>query len=41
MVEQLYVAIVKMVDGGDKLRVDQAHLETVIPAIGQSHTYFS
>ncbi|KAK2192597.1 hypothetical protein NP493_26g05047 [Ridgeia piscesae] len=35
MVEQLYVAIVKMVDGGDKLRVDQAHLETVIPAIGK------
>ena len=35
MVEQLYVAVVKMVDSGDKVRVDQAHLETVIPAIGQ------
>ncbi|KAI0207188.1 DNA/RNA-binding protein KIN17 [Lamellibrachia satsuma] len=35
VVEQLYVAVVKVVDSGDKLRVDQAHLETVIPAIGK------
>ncbi|XP_078533196.1 DNA/RNA-binding protein KIN17 isoform X1 [Lissotriton helveticus] len=27
-----YTAVVKMIDSGDKLRLDQAHLETVIPA---------
>ncbi|XP_069485777.1 DNA/RNA-binding protein KIN17 [Ambystoma mexicanum] len=30
-----YTAVVKMVDSGDKLRLDQAHLETVIPAPGK------
>ena len=26
----------KMLDSGDKIKVDQSHLETVIPAIGKS-----
>jgi len=33
-VVDLYVGIVQMLDSNIKLRVDQAHLETVIPAIG-------
>ena len=36
-VKDLYTAVVKMLDTGDKLKVDQEHLETVIPAIGTSH----
>jgi DNA/RNA-binding protein KIN17 len=31
-----YGAVVKMMDSGDKLRLDQAHLETVIPALGRT-----
>ncbi|KAJ8877952.1 hypothetical protein PR048_022415 [Dryococelus australis] len=31
-----YLAIVSMLDSGHKLKLDQAHLETVIPAIGRS-----
>ena len=27
-------AVIKMLDSGDKIKVDQAHLETVIPALG-------
>ncbi|CAF0756284.1 unnamed protein product [Rotaria sp. Silwood1] len=34
-VENHYQAIIKMIDTNDKLRVDQAHVETVIPAIGK------
>jgi len=30
-----YTAVVKMLDSGDKLKLDQAHLETVIPNIGK------
>lgn len=30
-----YVATVSMLDSGHKLKLDQAHLQTVIPAIGQ------
>ncbi|KAJ8919982.1 hypothetical protein NQ315_006512 [Exocentrus adspersus] len=30
-----YVAIVKLLEGGKKLKIDQEHLETVIPAIGK------
>ena len=33
-VEDRYQAVVKMLDTNDKIRLDQAHLETVIPAIG-------
>lgn len=29
-----YTAVVKMIDSGDKLKLDQTHLETVIPAPG-------
>jgi len=29
-----YVAIVLMLDSGHKQKLDQAHLQTVIPAIG-------
>ena len=28
------MGVVKMLDSGDKLKMDQAHLETVIPALG-------
>ncbi|XP_066992119.1 DNA/RNA-binding protein KIN17 [Anabrus simplex] len=31
-----YVALVKMFDSGDRLKLDQAHLETVIPAVGRT-----
>lgn len=31
-----YGAVVKMQESGDKLRLDQAHLETVIPAMGRT-----
>lgn len=34
-VENHYQAVIKMLDTGDKIRVDQAHVETVIPAIGK------
>ncbi|XP_072233541.1 DNA/RNA-binding protein KIN17 [Leuresthes tenuis] len=30
-----YAAVVKMIDSGDKLKLDQNHLETVIPAPGK------
>lgn len=30
-----YGAVVKMVDSGDKLKLDQTHVETVIPAPGK------
>ncbi|XP_039554202.1 DNA/RNA-binding protein KIN17-like [Passer montanus] len=30
-----YTAIVKVMDSGDKLKLDQTHLETVIPALGK------
>lgn len=32
--EDNYTAIVSMLDTGAKVKIDQAHLETVIPAIG-------
>ncbi|XP_060586328.1 DNA/RNA-binding protein KIN17-like [Ruditapes philippinarum] len=35
-VEDLYGAIIKMLDSGDKVKVDQSHLETVIPATGKT-----
>ncbi|KAG8005507.1 DNA/RNA-binding protein KIN17 [Nibea albiflora] len=34
-VRDKYGAVVKMVDSGDKLKLDQAHVETVIPAPGK------
>ncbi|XP_050518430.1 DNA/RNA-binding protein KIN17 [Diabrotica virgifera virgifera] len=30
-----YVAIVKLIDSGKKIKIDQEHLETVIPALGK------
>ncbi len=30
-----YVGLIRMLDSGDVLKIDQAHLETVIPNIGQ------
>lgn len=33
-VKDKYSAVVKMIDSGDKLKLDQTHLETVIPAPG-------
>jgi len=35
-VKDLYTAIVKMIDSGDKLKVDQTHVETVLPALGKT-----
>ncbi|XP_076448545.1 DNA/RNA-binding protein KIN17-like [Babylonia areolata] len=35
-VKDLYTGIIKMLDSGDTLKVDQTHVETVIPAIGKS-----
>lgn len=34
-VKDTFAGIVKMLDSGDKIKIDQAHLETVIPAIGE------
>ena len=34
-VQNRYVGVIKMLDSGDVLKVDQAHLETVIPAVGE------
>ncbi|KTF93395.1 hypothetical protein cypCar_00028246, partial [Cyprinus carpio] len=34
-VQGKYTAVVKMIDSGDKLKLDQSHLETVIPAPGK------
>ncbi|CAI5636405.1 unnamed protein product [Oreochromis niloticus] len=34
-VRDKYTAVVKMIDSGDKLKLDQNHLETVIPAPGK------
>ena len=33
-VRELFTAVVEMIETGDKIKIDQAHLETVIPAIG-------
>ncbi|XP_035676956.1 DNA/RNA-binding protein KIN17-like [Branchiostoma floridae] len=35
-VKDLYTAVLMLVDSGDKLKVDQTHLETVIPAVGRA-----
>lgn len=34
-VRDRYGAVVKLIDSGDKLKLDQNHLETVIPAPGE------
>jgi DNA/RNA-binding protein KIN17 len=34
-VENRYQAIIKMLETNDKIRIDQVHVETVIPAIGK------
>lgn len=34
-VQNKYTAVVRMVDSGDKLKLDQSHVETVIPAPGK------
>ena len=36
----LYTGIVQLLDSKDKLKIDQAHLETVIPAIGEVVVFF-
>ncbi len=35
-VKEQFTAVVEMLETGDKIRIDQAHLETVIPAIRKS-----
>ena len=39
-VPERFVAVIKLLDSGDKLKVDQDHLETVIPALGSSKDMF-
>ena len=34
-VRDTFTGVVKMIKTGDKIKIDQAHLETVIPAIGK------
>ena len=34
VMEDQFTALVRMLESGDKVKFDQAHLETVIPAIG-------
>jgi len=36
VLEDKYTALIKLIDSGDKVKVDQAHVETVIPAIGKA-----
>ncbi|TSK13146.1 DNA/RNA-binding protein KIN17 [Bagarius yarrelli] len=38
-VQNKYTAIVKLIDSGDKLKLDQSHLETVIPAPGNRASF--
>ena len=33
-VEEQFTALVRMLESGDRVKFDQAHLETVIPALG-------
>jgi len=35
VMEDKYTALVKLIETGDKVKIDQAHVETVIPAIGK------
>jgi DNA/RNA-binding protein KIN17 len=35
-IEDRFTAVLKMIDTGDILKVDQTHLETVIPAVGKT-----
>ena len=35
-VRDSFTGVVKMIETGDKIKIDQAHLETVIPAIGMA-----
>lgn len=35
-IQNLFVATIKMSDSGDVIKVDQEHLETVIPALGKT-----
>ena len=36
-VKDQFTAIITMLDSGDKIKIDQSYLETVIPAIGRAH----
>lgn len=36
-VRDQYTAVVKLIDSGDKLKLDQNHVETVIPAPGKQN----
>nr|KAG5697469.1 hypothetical protein BaRGS_029360 [Batillaria attramentaria] len=35
-VQDLYTGVIKMLDSGDVLKIDQTHVETVIPALGKA-----
>ena len=34
-VRERYTAVVRMLESGDVIKIDQAHLETVIPTFGE------
>ena len=34
-VKEKYTAVVKLLDSGSKLKLDQTHLETVLPALSK------
>ncbi|CAF4203726.1 unnamed protein product, partial [Rotaria magnacalcarata] len=36
-VQNRYRSIIKMTDTNDKIRIDQVHIETAIPAIGKKN----
>ena len=39
-VKDQFTAFVTMLDSGDKIKIDQSYLETVIPAIGRTHSQY-
>lgn len=39
-VKDKYTAYVKLIDSGEKLKLDQTHLETVLPAVGMARLAF-
>ena len=37
-VREQYTAVIKMIETGDIIKIDQTYLETVIPALGKDHS---
>jgi len=40
-VRDKYTAVILMIDTGEKVKLDQTHLETVLPAIGKYPVVFA